>query len=125
MFVATVGCAAKQADVPLADIPKLQSLDEIMHANETIGGSIWSLQDKETFSAEDWANATDASARMAALAARSKEFSRGDAFNKYADILNTQAKSLGAASEKQDPKAAAVAIGGMKDACRDCHAETR
>lgn len=115
----------KPLDAPLADIPKLGSLEEVMRANETIAGSQWKMEGREDYSDDDWAKAKDASARLAALADRAKEFSRGDAFNKWADDLGKNAKALGAAAEAKDAKAAGTAIGGMKAACKGCHAETR
>ncbi len=118
------GCF-KPLDAPLADIPKLESLEEVMRANETIAGPQWKLEGNDSLTDEQWASAKDASARLAALAERAKEFSRGDVFNKYADQLGSHAKALGAAAEAKDAKAASTAIGGMKDACKGCHAETR
>jgi hypothetical protein len=115
----------KPLDAPLAEIPKLGSIEEVMRANETVAGPQWKMESATSYTDEDWAKAKDASARLAALAERSKEFSRGDAFNKWADTMGEQAKALGAAAEAKDAAAAGKAIGGMKGACKGCHAETR
>ncbi len=123
-FVFLAACF-KPRDSKLDEIPKLATLAEVMQANETIAGPQWKMIGEETYAEADWSRASDASARLVALAERAKSFSRGEAFDKYAVELGSHAKALGAAAEAKDAKAASKAIEDMKATCKACHAETR
>ncbi len=128
LLVATLSAlaaCAKPLDVKLADIPNLPDLEAVMHANETIGGRQWSKAGESEFSPEQFAELKDTATRMEALAERSKKFSRGPEFDKFADKMVTLSKSLGTAADGKDGKAAGLAVSDMKQTCKDCHAATR
>jgi len=124
LALAAAACA-KPLDVKLADIPNLASLEDVMHANETIGGAQWSKAGGSEFSIEEFAALRDTAARMEALAERSKNFSRGPAYDKFADKMVGFSKTLGTATDGKDGKAAGQAVADMKQTCKDCHAATR
>jgi cytochrome c556 len=115
----------KPRDSKLDEIPKLASLAEVMQANETIAGPQWKMIGDESYEADDWTRASDASARLVALSERAKEFSRGEAFDKHRANWEGHAKALGAAAEKKDAAAASKALEDLKATCKACHAETR
>ncbi|MFO0553408.1 MAG: cytochrome c [Polyangiaceae bacterium] len=122
--LALAGLAAchKPLDAPLADIPKLGSLEEVMRANETVAGSKWSLIGKASYSDDEFTQLKDVAARVDALSERAKAFSKGPEFDALAIRLGEKAKALGAAAEAKDAAAASTALEGMKKTCKDCHA---
>ncbi len=124
LLLAPLGCFTP-LDVPLAEIPKLQSLEEVMHAIETVSGPQWKKGGSDSYADADWDRAKDASERLFALSERAKSFSRGEAFDKYAGQLGARAKSLGAAAAAKDVAGANKSIDELKATCKACHAETR
>ncbi len=120
-----LGACFPKLDPKPAEIPTLKSLDEVMHANETIGGHLWGKIGSDAFTDAEWASLKNDGERMAALAERSKNFSRGPVFDKHADSMITNAKALQSAADAKDAKAASSALGEMKKLCKTCHAETR
>lgn len=119
------GACFKPLDVPLADIPKLGSLEEVMHANETVGSQTFKLGGKDAYEAGELATLSQNGARFAALGEKGKSFSRGPIYDKYSDQLAAQGKALAAAAEAKDAKAASQAVSDIKATCKGCHSETR
>lgn len=119
------GACFKPLDAPLADIPKLASLEDVMHANETVGSQTFKLGGKDAYEASELATLSQNGARFAALGERGKAFSRGPIYDKYSDQLASQGKALAAAAEAKDAKAASQAISDIKGTCKSCHSETR
>lgn len=120
------GCA-KKVVTPLDQIPKLGSLGEVMLNIETTAGPQWGKIGEGSYSAAEWAELEEASARLVALAERARSFSRAptEAFDKHAAALGEQARALGAAVQGKDAKAASKNLDDMKATCKACHAETR
>jgi hypothetical protein len=121
----TLAACAKPLDVKVADIPNLPDLKAVMQANETIGGRQWGKAGDSEFSPEQFAELKGTATNMEALAERSKKFSRGPEFDKFADKMVTLSQTLGKAADGKDGKAAGLAISDMKQTCKDCHAATR
>ena len=125
LTLSTLAACAKAVDVKLGDIPNLPDLEAVMHANESVGGKQWSKAGESEFSPEQFGELKETATRMEALAERSKKFSRGPEFDKFADKMVTLSKTLGTASDAKDGKAAGLAVSDMKQTCKDCHAATR
>lgn len=109
----------------LGDIASIRTLKEVMDAQATIADPEWSKIGDEAYSDDDYARFRDVAARIAATAKRSKAFSKGPAFDQYADRLASAAQKLGKAAEQKDRDLSSVALEEMRGNCKACHAELR
>jgi cytochrome c556 len=124
-LVASLSACFKPLDAKLDEIPKLATLDEVMRANETVGGRLWKRGGAGSYADADWGAFRDDGAKLAALAERSKNFSRGPAYDKYAAQMATPAAALGAAADAKDATKVDAAVDALKATCKACHSETK
>ena len=122
---ASVAACFPSVDPPLADISKLDKLETVMHANETLGRRLWGKAGKESFTDAELSELKDLGQRMEALAERTKSMSRGPVFDKHAEGMAQATKALSTAVEAKDAKGAGEAITKMKQLCKDWHDDTR
>jgi hypothetical protein len=106
---------------PVADIPKLTSLDDVMSNQAATMDPQFGKIGQAKFEDADFAMFADASVRIAATSLKTKDFSKGPEFDAFAMKLNDGAKALGAAAAAKDSAAANAALTNMKAACKDCH----
>ncbi len=124
-LLAVLSACAKPMDVPLADIPKLASLPEVMQGFETVAGRHWSQAGDSSFNDAEFAALKEDAGKIGALTERAKNFSRGPNFDKHVGTMTSLSAALATASDAKDGAAAGKAIADMKATCKACHAETR
>ncbi len=118
----TVGCAPKREVTP-EEVQSLPSLKQVMDAQATYADPLLKKRNQAAFSDAEFAQMVDASARLVAMSAKAKDFSKGPAFDELAARLHGQAEALGAAGQAKDGNAARAALSSMKAICRDCHSK--
>lgn len=119
---ALAGCAPKLS-TPLADIPKLTSLDAVMDNQSTIADPQWGKIGATSYTDADYTAFSAVAERIQITSLKIKDFSKGPEFDALAMKLNEKAKALGAASSAKDAKAAGAALGEMKATCKECHSK--
>ncbi len=117
-----VACAPKLS-TPLADIPKLTSLDAVMDNQSTIADPQWGKIGAASYTDGDYTAFGAVAERIQVTSLKIKDFSKGPEFDALAMKLNEKAKALGAASIAKDAKAAGAALGEMKATCKECHSK--
>jgi hypothetical protein len=120
----TLGCAPKK-NVPLEQIPTLPKLADVMAAQATIADPLFKKIGAPRYGEVEWAAFSDAAARLAATASKTKEFSKGAEFDALAVRIGDKAAALGAAAQGRDAAAASTALADMKATCRECHRKFR
>jgi cytochrome c556 len=106
----------------------LEDLSELMRINAKTMDPLFSLEDADTFTEAQFDQMGEAAALAEATSDAVKKkhaLTRSPAFGSYADIMNSKAKELAAASEAREAEAAGAAIRGIHEACRSCHSEFR
>jgi hypothetical protein len=124
LSVLAFGCV-KEQHTPVADIPKLTSLDDVMDNQSTAIDPQFKKIGQATFADADFAAFADAAARLDATSLKIKDFSKGKDFDALAMKLNEKAKALGAAAASKDSAGANAALGDMKATCKECHSKFR
>jgi cytochrome c553 len=124
-LVVSLSACFKPLDAKLDEIPKLATIEEVMRANETVGGRLWKRGGAGSYADADWSEFRDDGAKLAALAERSKNFSRGPAYDKYAAQMATLSAELGAAADAKDAAKVDAAVDALKATCKSCHSETK
>jgi cytochrome c556 len=122
-------CAAAKF-TPVADIPKLTTLDDVMDNQMGAADPQFAKLGASTLSDTDFAGFAQASERLLVTSAKMKDFSKdfpkGPAeFEALAARLNEKAKALGAAAGAKDAAAAKAALTEMKATCKECHSKFR
>lgn len=110
---------------PLEEIPKLKTLDEVMHNKATAADPLWGKIDSASFTDEDWATFEEVSMRIRATSLKTKDFSKGPEFDALAMKLHDKAEALGTAAAAKDVAGANTALKDMKATCKDCHSQFR
>ncbi len=124
-FTLALGCAPER-NTPVADIPKLAKLDEVMDNQRTAADPQFAKAGQATFSDADFAAFGEAAARIQATSLKTKEFASGRAeFEALAQRVNDRAKALGGAAAAKDAAGAKAALTEMKAACKECHHKFR
>jgi cytochrome c556 len=120
-----LGCAPDK-NTPVADIPKLTKLDEVMDNQRTAADPQFAKVGNATFTDADFATFGEAAVRIQATSLKSKEFSGGKPeFEALALRVNERAKALAAAAAAKDAAGAKTALTEMKAACKECHSKFR
>jgi cytochrome c556 len=127
--VMLLGCASDKF-TPLAEIPKLTKLDDVMDNQKAAADPQFAKADKASFTDEDFAAFAKSSERLLATSLKikdfSKDFPKGPAeFEALAMKINDKAKALGAAAAAKDGAAAKAALVEMKATCKECHSKFR
>lgn len=118
-------CVATK-NTPLAEIPKLASLEEVMDNQATTIDPQFKKIDQATFADAELAAIAVAAERVQATSMKTKDFAKGRAeFEGFAMKLNEKAKALGAAATSKDAKVISATLTEMRQLCRDCHGKFR
>jgi cytochrome c556 len=119
-----VGCAPKKS-TPLAEIPKLQKLEDVMDNQAAVADPLFKKIGQAAFSDADFTAMADAAVRLTATSAKIKDFSKGAGFDALAARLGERAKALGDAAQAKDAAGAGTALKEMKATCKECHSKFR
>jgi cytochrome c556 len=118
-------CVA-QKNTPIAEIPKLASLEDVMDNQATAIDPQFKKIDQATFDAAELAAIAQAAERVSATSLKTKDFAKGRAeFEGFATKLHDKAKALGDAATAKDAKAISATLTEMRQLCRDCHGKFR
>lgn len=119
------GCVPHR-DVPLADIPKLTTLGDVMFVQANLADPQFKKIGAASYGDADWPAFKDAGERLVATTQKVKDsFSKGPEFDALATQLQDKAKALIAASDAKDAKAASATLAEMKTTCKTCHKKFR
>ncbi|MEZ4312494.1 MAG: cytochrome c [Polyangiaceae bacterium] len=123
--LAVIACGPPVKNTPVAEIPKLTTLDEVMDNQATTADPQFKKIGNASFTDEDFAAFAEAAQRLAATSLKTKDFSKGPDFDALAMKLNGTAEALGKAAEAKDGAAANAALTEMKATCKECHSKFR
>ena len=121
---ALLACAPAR-NTPIAEIPKLTSIDEVMYNQATTADPQWKKIGQTSFTDEEYATFTMVSQRISATSLKIKDFSKGPEFDALAVRLHDKADALGKAAEAKDAAASNTALTEMKATCKECHSKFR
>jgi hypothetical protein len=120
--VAVIAACAPKMNTPVADIPQLKTLEEVMDNQSTTADPEFAKIGNATFSDADFAAFSNAATRLQATSLKVKDFANGRAeFDALAGRLGEKAKALGVAAAAKDAAGAKTALTEMKATCRECH----
>lgn len=118
-------CAATR-NTPLAEIPKLASLEEVMDNQATASDPQFKKIGQAKFDDAELAALAQAAERVQATSLKTKDFAKGRAeFEALATKLNEKAKALGTAAGAKDAKVISATLEEMRSTCRECHSKFR
>ncbi len=120
-----VACGPPMKNTPLAEIPKLTTLTDVMDNQATVADPQWGKIGNESFSDADYAAFTELSQRIKATSLKTKDFTKGPDFDALAMKLNEKAEALGTAAAAKDVAGANTALKEMKATCKECHSKFR
>jgi len=123
--LASLHCGAPVKNTPVADIPKLTSLEDVMDNQATVADPQMKKAGQASYTDEDWAAFADLSTRIQATSLKIKDFSKGPEFDALAMQLNAKAKAIGDATASKNVAAASTALAEMKATCKACHSKFR
>jgi cytochrome c556 len=123
LALALAACGAPVRNNSLEEIPKLAKLSELMDNAATTADPQFKKVGQATFTDEELAALVTTGERVAVIAARVKELSKGPEFTALASKLETKAKALGVAAGTKDAIGTAAALKDMKFTCKECHAK--
>lgn len=118
-------CSPPVMNTPIAEIPKLGSLEAVMDNQATVADPAFKKIGAESYTDADYAAFTNVSERIQATSLKIKDFSRGPEFDALAMKLNEHAKALGAAASAKDAKQSSAELQEMKATCKSCHSQFR
>lgn len=124
-LVASVSCGPPKMSTPVADIPKLTSLEAVMDNQATTADPQFGKIGKATYSDADYADFATTADRIDATSLKTKDFSKGPEFDALAMRLNEKAKALGTAAKAKDAAGSSKALQEMKGTCKECHSKFR
>jgi Cytochrome C' len=129
LLLAVSACASAKF-TPVADIPKLTTLEDVMDNQMGAADPQFAKIGAATLADADFAGFAQASERLLVTSGKikdfSKDFPKGPAeFEALAAKLNEKAKALGAAAAAKDAAAAKAALTEMKATCKECHSKFR
>jgi cytochrome c556 len=123
--LAAAACGAPKMNTPIADIPKLTSLEAVMDNQATIADPQFAKRESTSFTDADYAAFAEMSQRIGATSLKIKDFSKGPEFDALAVRLHDQAEALGKAAAAKDVAASSAALTQMKATCKECHSKFR
>ena len=122
---ALAACGPPIKNTPLADIPKIATLAEVMDNQATVADPQFAKKDNATFSDADYAAFTEMSQRLGATSTKIKDFTKGPDFDALANKLHEKAEALGKAAEAKDAAKAGATLKEIKATCKECHSKFR
>lgn len=122
---ALASCGPPTRNTPVAEIPKITSLEDVMDNQATVADPEMKKAGRASYTDADWAAFTNLSARLDPLSLKIKDFSKGAEFDGFAMKLNATAKALGEAASAKDAAKASQALTDMKATCKACHSKFR
>lgn len=123
-----VSCGPPVMNTPVADIPKLATLSEVMDNQATTADPQFKrIGEESSFTDADYAAFAQASERLLVTSLKIKDFNggKGPEFDALAMRVHDQADALGKAAAAKDAKASNAALTEMKAACKECHSKFR
>lgn len=111
-------------NTPIQDIPKLQSLKEVMHNKATTADPQFA-KIGDPFTDADYTAFAEAAPRLQATSLKTKDFTKGPEFDALAQRLHDKAQALGAAAAAKDAAGANTALEEIKATCKECHSKFR
>jgi hypothetical protein len=125
VLAAAFGCGPPVKNTPIAEIPKIAKLSEVMDNQATVMDPLFKKLGQNQFSDEEWAAITEAGARVQATSLKIKDFSKGAEFDAIAMKLNQYATDLTNSYANKNVAAANDALAQMKATCKECHKKFR
>lgn len=106
-----------------AEVPQAKDLGDIMWAQAEVADPAFKKIGRATYTDADYAQLIAVAERLAVTVPtiKTKAFSKGPAFDVFADALGAHAAELAAAASAKDPKASSEALAAMKNTCKSCH----
>jgi cytochrome c556 len=123
--LASVACGPPIKNTPIAEIPKLQTLVEVMDNQSTVADPQFKKMGNDAFSEVDYAAFTEMSQRIGATSLKIKDFTKGPDFDALAVRLHDKAEALGSAATAKNVAGAKTALTEMKATCKECHSKFR
>lgn len=121
--LAIVACGPPKNYTPVAEIPKLQTLKDVMDVQATTADPQFKKMDATAYSDAEFAELADTAQKIDATSKHIKDFSKGPGFDALADQLNAKAAALGQAAAAKDAAGASKALSEMKATCKSCHSQ--
>lgn len=110
---------------PIAEIPKLKSLKEVMHNQATVADPQWGKIGSDAYTDADYAAFAEVSERIGVTSLKIKDFTMGPDFDALAVRLHEKAEALGVAVKAKDLAGTSAALKDMKATCKECHSKFR
>lgn len=110
---------------PIAEIPKLTSLKEVMHNQATVADPQWGKIGADAYTDADYAAFAELAERIGATSLKIKDFTQGADFDALAVRLHEKADALGVAVKAKDLAATSGSLKDMKATCKECHSKFR
>jgi cytochrome c556 len=123
LALALAACGAPVRNNSLEEIPKLAKIEELMDNAATTADPQFKKIGQATFTDEEMAALGTTGERIATIAARLKELSKGAEFTTLATKLETKAHALASAAGTKDAIGAGSALKDMKFTCKECHSK--
>jgi cytochrome c556 len=120
---ASASCGPPVRNTPIADIPKITSLGELMDNQATVADPQMKKAGQGNYSDADYAAFAEVGARIDATSSHIKDFTKGPEFDAFALKLNGTAKALAAAAAAKDAAKSGAALADMKATCKACHSK--
>jgi cytochrome c556 len=123
VVAAAAACGAPVKNTPIAEIPALKTLDDVMANQATIADPQMKKAGQGAYTDADYAAFAEVGARIDATSTKIKDFSKGPDFDAFALKLNGTAKALSAAAAAKDAAKSGAALAEMKATCKACHSK--
>jgi soluble cytochrome b562 len=120
-----LGCVPKR-DVQLADIPKIEKMEDLMFAQANVADPQFKKIGRASYTDAEFAAFVDAGQKLQATAQKTRaSFSKGAEFDQLAARLEDFARQLTTAAESRNASAASQALSDVKTTCKTCHKRFR
>lgn len=125
LAVAALAACTPTNNTPVAGIPKIQSLSELMAVQATAADPQFGKASQESFTDAEFTELASVAAKIDATSKHLKTFSRGPDFDALGMKLNEKANGLSTAAAAKDAAGARTALTDMKATCKECHSKFR
>ena len=123
--VLLASCASAKM-TPIADIPKLASLEEVMDNQATASDPQFKKIGQSQFNDHELADLARAVDVINATSTKTHDFAKGrPEFDALATKVNDKSKALSAAVTAKDAGGINAALKEMKATCKECHSKFR
>jgi cytochrome c556 len=120
-----VSCGPPKNYTPVAEIPGIKTLSELMDAQATAADPQFGKAEQASFTDAEYTELAAAGAKLDATSKHIKDFTKGADFDALAAKLNGNANALSTAAAGKDAAGARAALTAMKATCKECHAKYR